>query len=416
MNILHISTYPEQWLTYTKKSGVASYLKKLLTSKKSSYQMTVLCEEDQGYQRYKEDNLTIIRWRKRWLSAIIDIVNHLRKHRYNVIHIQHELHFRWSTIVGYMVLLLPVLFGRKKTTWIITSHHAIDYSTINQEFVKNHGQKIPVWLVKTWFRVLYRLYHSRDQIIVHEDIHRSRLINYYGLDAHTIQVIHHGVDQTPNVDSSLAKQTLWISPKTKVIFTMWYVTWYKDLSVLIQWYAHRLSNNPDSILIIWSWPEKKSLNNHEYMDYYQSLQDMARDLIPADKYKRLWFIDQEDIATYYGASDVVVLPYRYTLSASGPMAIAIAYEKPFLASRCFQDYFVDFSDCIFDMDSISLSDKLTHFFTHLSDYTQFVIKLKKERSYKKCLENTEKLYQNNVLWQERYSIYVDENLKDDEKI
>lgn len=391
MKILHIGVYPEQWLTYTKKSGVASYLKNLITSGSHEwYEFDMLCDKDGSPDRYIEDTVTVIRWWKVGISSIIDIIKYISHHHkeYDVIHLQHELHYRGSMIVGYLVLLLPIFFRSKNLKWIITSHHAIDYATINTEFVRNHGQKLPVWVIKLGFKVLYRFYRLRDKVIVHEQVHTTRLAQQYGLPEDKIAVIPHGVSSLAPIDQSSNKQQLGISQSTRIIFTMWYVTGYKDLAVLIRWYALWLKDNPDSILIIWAWPEKKSLNNPEYAAYYASLQDLAAQLIPADKYLRLWFVASEDIPLYYSACDVIVLPYRYTLSASGPMAIAIAYERPFLASRCFEDYFPDFSQCIFDMDEVLLAESLSDFYTCQWQFEQWVKELKQERLYNNCLQKT----------------------------
>lgn len=401
VSVLHISIYPEKWKTYTAKSGVASYLKNLITSKKSEYTLTVLCDQENGYEEYKEQNISIIRWRRVWIKSFRDIIKFLCKYnnKHQIIHIQHELHFRWSTIVGYLILVLPIFFRNNKR--ILTSHHAIDFTNIDKNFIRNHGQKLPIWFVKIAFQVLYFFYRFQDIIIVHEGIHRFRLSSQYHLREKNITVIPHWVEFINPLSKEVSKSYLWIKKNIKVIFTMGYVTGYKDLAVLIEWYADWVQNNLDSILLIWAWPEKKSLNNIEYMRYYKSLQDLAVRLIPKENYRRLGFISSEDLPHYYSACDIVVLPYRYTLSASGPMAIAIAYKKPFLASRCFEDYFTDFQDCIFDMDKHSLSQSIERFYNQKDTFQTFVEKLGKERSYSKCLDKTKEVYSKVILNNEK---------------
>jgi hypothetical protein len=45
------------------------------------------------------------------------------------------------------------------------------------------------------------------------------------------------------------------------------------------------------------------------------------------------FVPEESIALYYLAADIVVLPYRTFMSSSGPLSIALSFNKPFLFSE-----------------------------------------------------------------------------------
>ncbi len=391
--VLHISIYPEKWKLYSKKWWVASYTKNLITSfTDNETVMSIFCDIDSEPETYLEDGVNIIRGRTFWIKSFFKIVSHLLKYwsNYTTVHVQHELHLFGSLFVGYLILFLPIIFFKK--TWVITSHHAIDYNDIDANFIKNHGQFLPVFVVKFAFKVLYFLYWLRDSIIVHEYVHKERLYSQYGLRKDLIQVIHHWVENKKRIPTILAKEKLWLESYEKIIFYMGYVTWYKDLSVLIKGYSQWVKYNPDSILIIWAGPEKKSLNNQEYLAYYNSLQDLAKELIPKRNYKWLWFVASEDIPAYYSASDVLVVPYRYTLSASGPMAIAISYWLPFLASDCFEEYFVNFSECIFKLSPDGLEKWLVNFFVDQKKYMKTINKMKIERQYRVSMEKTFSIY------------------------
>lgn len=59
------------------------------------------------------------------------------------------------------------------------------------------------------------------------------------------------------------------------------------------------------------------------------------------------FIDGADIASYYSAADAILFPYSRRLAASGPMAIAIGYEKDIVLSSIMKgenNYVFDFED------------------------------------------------------------------------
>lgn len=44
------------------------------------------------------------------------------------------------------------------------------------------------------------------------------------------------------------------------------------------------------------------------------------------------FVPEEKVALYFSACDAVILPYTSFFSSSGPLALAIAYDKPILLS------------------------------------------------------------------------------------
>jgi len=48
---------------------------------------------------------------------------------------------------------------------------------------------------------------------------------------------------------------------------------------------------------------------------------------------RFGFLDEKDLPVYFGAADLVVLPYRTFMSSSGPLSLAQAMGKPFILSE-----------------------------------------------------------------------------------
>jgi glycosyltransferase involved in cell wall biosynthesis len=59
------------------------------------------------------------------------------------------------------------------------------------------------------------------------------------------------------------------------------------------------------------------------MEKYHGYESLAKDLIPSDNYSRIGFVADEDIESYYSASDLTIYPYKVALASSGPMAISI---------------------------------------------------------------------------------------------
>jgi glycosyltransferase involved in cell wall biosynthesis len=54
--------------------------------------------------------------------------------------------------------------------------------------------------------------------------------------------------------------------------------------------------------------------------------------------KFLGFVPEERVSEIFAACDVVVLPYRVVMAASGPMSHALGHRKPVLLSNEFADF------------------------------------------------------------------------------
>lgn len=66
------------------------------------------------------------------------------------------------------------------------------------------------------------------------------------------------------------------------------------------------------------------------MDWYRDLEERFTSL--GESVRWVGFIPSLDIGLYYSATDAVVFPYSRRLAASGPMALAIGYEKDIILS------------------------------------------------------------------------------------
>jgi len=82
-------------------------------------------------------------------------------------------------------------------------------------------------------------------------------------------------------------------------------------------------------------------------------------------------MNAEDIAYAYSVADRVLFPYSRRLAASGPMALAIGYEKDVAISSILKGE----KDFHFDFDVLEKAGTL-----------------KKERTWDKIAEKTQKVY------------------------
>jgi len=135
----------------------------------------------------------------------------------------------------------------------------------------------------------------------------------------------------------------------------------------------------------------KLKNDEEYLKEYARLQNKAQRLISGNQYEWAGFIKEDDIVTYYSASDVSIIPYTISMSSSGPMAFAIGYEKPFLASDVFSEVIED-KNIIFKRTPSDLSKKLDEFFKNKENFRKGLGKMKEERLWDNIGKQTYKIY------------------------
>jgi glycosyltransferase involved in cell wall biosynthesis len=393
MKIAHVTLYPPKNEKHVSSSGVASYSKNLITNMANDDEQIVIANIINEPEEYTEGSVAVRRVFKRNPSFIFSIHKELKKIEPDTIHIQQELALFGGIATAYLLQWLVFLW-RKKVT--ITLHGVIDPNKVDAAFVKENNSKLPVWLVRLAFRVIYTpLMKWSHRIIVHEELFKSITVRSYGIDPRKISVIPHGVEELTTVDQKEARAVLNIPQHAKVALFMGYATGYKGLDLLIEGFARYAKDVSDAYLIIGAGKHPKLHDNAEYLREYGRLKDKAKKLIPEDQYRWEGFIKESEITVYYSASDVSLYPYTTALSSSGPMSFAIGYEKPFLASTAFEPIFSTYPQLLFDRKPIDLAERLEYFFTYKHDYDQISYQLKQQRNWKRVAQLTLNTYRQN---------------------
>ena len=73
------------------------------------------------------------------------------------------------------------------------------------------------------------------------------------------------------------------------------------------------------------------------------------------------YIPDEEVGDYFKNSDLIVIPYNEAMSASGPLSIAIYYEKPVLVSKPFSGVVQE--DLIYGSGAGDLGKSVLEFFS-----------------------------------------------------
>lgn len=147
------------------------------------------------------------------------------------------------------------------------------------------------------------------------------LDRYSGLKNVPTTVIPHGHyrQQYPPASGS-SRAILGISQRAKVILFFGAVRAYKNVETLVE--AFREVTRDDVLLYIVGQPNSKTLT--------ERIADLARQ--DARVTLKFEFARAEDVPTYLGAADLVVLPYREVLN-SGSAMLALSCNRPVLVPR-----------------------------------------------------------------------------------
>lgn len=128
-----------------------------------------------------------------------------------------------------------------------------------------------------------------------------------------------------------AKKQLGYRPKDVVVVYFGFVSWYKGADWLVKAFS-KLARKPQfrsMELLIAGGPAYSLKDRAHYQDFYQEVSDV----IASDSRMKLsGFVPEDKIALYMSAADVVVLPYRGLMGASGTLAQALGYGTPVLVS------------------------------------------------------------------------------------
>lgn len=217
-----------------------------------------------------------------------------------------HFHFFHVGFLPLLDVLLARLSGRKV---VITVHDVESFVT------------------KPWSAYLGRwVYRRAHGLIVHNRYSKEALIQYADLNSDVVNVIPHGhylhaITSLP--EKSLSRSSLGLPTGSKVILFFGQIKEVKGLDLLLDAMPAVLANVPDAILLVAGRPWKCEFSGYK--------EQICRLGIETSCVTHIRFIPDEEVATYYAAADIVVLPYR-CIYQSGVLLMAMSYRKPVLVS------------------------------------------------------------------------------------
>jgi len=225
-------------------------------------------------------------------------------------------HIQWeNSIVVFDRTLLNLyykLFGKKL---VFTAHNVYREA--------RDGKATPL----RWFS-LKLMYHLVDRIIVHTPKMKEDLCSLFRISPKKVVVIVHGINnriQKKDLPLEEARRKLDIVPTAHVVLFFGQMDEYKGVETLIDAMAMLVKDDPSTILMVVGKPKRQS-------DYVSKLIARAAKILPDKNIKlRFQFIPNEEVETYFSATDCVVLPYR-RIYQSGVIFLAYRFGVPIIAT------------------------------------------------------------------------------------
>jgi glycosyltransferase involved in cell wall biosynthesis len=173
--------------------------------------------------------------------------------------------------------------------------------------------------------VFTRVYREMDAIICHTEEARRRLIREFSVDPERVSVIAHGPllhdAKLRSVQASKAQLSI---PENKVL-VVWQgiVRSYKGLDFLLESWRKVEALALNAYLLVAGTGDSGLLEAIKQQVYRLHLEESVR--------LDFRFIPDEELPTYYQASDILVYPYK-EVTTSGALMTALAYGKPIVAT------------------------------------------------------------------------------------
>jgi len=270
-------------------------------------------------------------------------------------------------------LIPPLLFFIKvlgKKIYLVSHGVILNFSDISGQMgVPERGflSKSMGVLLKSYYFILGLL---STKIIVFEEHLRKSLIGI-GIGENKIYTIPHGVHEEGEIPSKTeSRKKLGIDKNDFMVLCFGFLIWYKGSDFIVN--AFRNKFKEEGITLIMAGGES---NVHKKDPVYaRYISNLYKNVEGHSNIVLTGFLKEEDIKYYFSACDLVVLPYRAFISASGPLSFALTYKKPFVISSNLKEYAktadfkkslsaVDMSveDIVFNMDEDGFHKRILEF-------------------------------------------------------
>ncbi len=367
--VLIISSYPPKGGESARQNAVANYTRELAQNMATHTPVVVVCEKLSDHPTiYKERNVLVVRaYSKGSLRMPTEIAEALREFpRVETIMVQFEFNIFGTPLSTstFIPLLFSLKQKGKKITFVF--HQVVDnLHELGEHLGLSAGFSLKTSILTAGMRLFYRAVGLvSDGVVVHTEELREKLRTY--ISDHKISVIPHGVSlPTPHHTIHDARSHLGITKNEVVLLVFGYINWYKGSDWICKVVGEFSAQNPEKrIRLIMAGGSSATLKDTaHYKKFYAKLQALQKQY--ASHISITGYVPDAEKELYFLAADLILLPYRVSMSESGPLSHAFGYGKPFMVSEA-------------RYSSLVSPDVVHAFYTHEIDPEKIVFKLTKK--------------------------------------
>ncbi len=244
----------------------------------------------------------------KYYNYLLDIYKLIRQEKYDVIHFQFFRRRRIESLYFAMLKLMRIKLA----------HTVHDVTPLNKSKLDH------------LFNLL--VYKKADILFVHSNSNKRTLAQQIKVDEEKIKVVPHGDFDTyiPDriVTKSEARQFFSLSQEHNVILFFGAIKEYKGLDILLNSLSFASKKINNLTLIIAGMPDDVGTGKLE-LKYRNIISKLPKEI---KVIYHATFIPDAEVAKYFIASDVVVLPYR-RISHSGVLHLAYSFGRPVIATN-----------------------------------------------------------------------------------
>jgi glycosyltransferase involved in cell wall biosynthesis len=340
----------------------------------------------EGSEPWMNDGVRVLPSYKRGgIGVASQILFAARRTNTDIIHVEHELFAYGGMVSAFMLPVAMRNFGKPVVT---TIHGVIPLDRINREFVRTNAVAIPPQTVRfLWKRLICDVADASDIVHVHESEHETWLRDQYGVRKR-IEVIPIGTRVATYLNQHDARLNLRIPQDADVLLYFGYLLERKGIVPLLESVKILLEDNPKLVVLI---AGKKPERLNAAFDVGDQI---ARLAASCERFRHLDFVEDEDVPAVFAAADAVILPYTFSISASGPLSLAIGAQRPVLLSNVFRNSYGN-APLLFDPNVIGISQAVKTFFGDQREKAKavaFVDSLRANRTWDEMAEKMILLY------------------------
>lgn len=339
---LVISDYPEKHAGTEKNYGIAWHTKELLEPLAKNYGLKFVVLAEKGEHTKPElharNRILVLRVFDQTHPTLFPRILRYLQMFYNIHRVHVHSEFSANGGIKNFILLIPFLTLIKllgKTITYYTHNVVLDINEIaeHMNLKKNSlGVQFLNFSMKSYYRLLNILV---TRFVVMDQIIKKRLSTL--VDKHKIVNLPFWIETKKyRLSHSASKDKLGFKRTDFLLVSFGFITYYKGSDWIIDVVKEiRKEHKFAHIKLVLAGGEAYSLQHKSYyQEYYQKLIDSVKD---DANITITGFVAEKDIGLYLTAADLVVLPYRGLIGASGTLTHVLAFKRPFIMSKAMSE-------------------------------------------------------------------------------